>query len=56
MHINWNRLSEPSTYAGLAGVFQGLKLILPHYAAMLDGLTMFTGSVAMLRRDPGAAK
>lgn len=46
------RSKEPSTWAGLAGVLQGLKLILPHYAGLLDGLSMLIGAVAVVRADP----
>jgi hypothetical protein len=52
MHISWTRITEPSTWAGFAGILQGLKLLLPHYASVLDGLTMAAGTVAALRADP----
>ena len=40
------RLTEPSTYAGLAGIAQGLKLVAPHYAAAFDLASLLLGGIA----------
>ena len=49
-----SRLHEPSTFAGLAGVAQALKAVLPpQWHLYLDGLSLFAGSVAVAKRDPG---
>lgn len=47
------RAKEPSTYAGLAGVLQGLKMVFPQYAAYLDAGTIVAGSIAAVVADPG---
>lgn len=50
-----NRLNEPSTWAGVAAVFQGLKLFMPpQWHQYLDGGTMFAGAVAASKKDPGS--
>jgi hypothetical protein len=52
-----NRFKEPSTWAGIAGVFQALKAALPpQWAIYLDGATLVAGSIAAAKADPGAAK
>ena len=52
-----SRLHEPSTFAGLAAVAQGLKIALPpQWAMYLDAATMFFGSVAAVKRDPGSPR
>lgn len=43
-----NRAKEPSTYAGIAAIFQALKTFLPQYAMYLDMATVVTGSVAAM--------
>ena len=54
---NSNRLKEPSTWAGIAAVLQGLKLVMPpQWHAVLDGITIAAGGVAVARKDPGAEK
>lgn len=47
------RAGEPSTWAGLAAVLEGLKVIAPQYAAMLVGLQAIFGGVAILARESG---
>jgi hypothetical protein len=49
-----NRLSEPSTWAGIAAVAQGLRLLVPPtWFSLLDAATMLAGSVAAVKADPG---
>lgn len=53
----WNakRLQEPSTWAGIAAVLQGLKLVMPpQWHQVLDGATMAAGGVAVAKKDPGS--
>jgi hypothetical protein len=50
------RIKEGSTWAGFAAVLQGLKLVFPAHSAILDGLTMISGSVAAIIPDKGATK
>lgn len=45
------RLSEPSTWAGLAALLEGLKFALPQYAALLIGLQAIFGGVAVVARE-----
>lgn len=40
------RLKEPSTHAGLAGVAQGLGLLFPAHKAILDAVTLIFGALA----------
>lgn len=40
------RMKEPSTWAGLAGIFQALAFVFPAQAALLNGLTAVAGCVA----------
>lgn len=48
------RLNEPSTWAGFAAVFQGLKLIVPpQWHQYLDGGTVMAGTIAAAKGDPG---
>lgn len=48
------RLKEPSTWAGIAGIFQALKGMLPQHAEVLDGLTVAAGVLAGLVAEKGA--
>jgi hypothetical protein len=48
-----SRLKEPSTWAGLAGIMQGLGAMFPAYAAVFHGLTMVAGGVAVMVREGG---
>lgn len=50
------RLFEPSTWAGLAAVVQGLKFVLPaHWHAVVDAASVAAGGVAAAMRE-GAVK
>lgn len=46
-------VSEPSSWAGLAGILQGLKLLAPAYAPLIDGLSIVVGAVAVAMREQG---
>jgi hypothetical protein len=51
-----NRLKEPSTWAGLAALFQGLKFVLPpQWHPIVDGVVVATGGLAVAMRE-GAVK
>ena len=41
-----NRIKEPSTWAGFAGIFQALAFVFPAHAAALNGLTAVAGCIA----------
>jgi len=48
------RLFEPSTWAGLAAVIQGLKLVLPaHWYPVIDGASGAAGGMAVVLREKG---
>lgn len=49
-----NRIKEASTWAGLAGIAQGLAAVLPAHAAVLHGLTVVAGGIAVMVKDSGA--
>jgi len=49
------RITEASTWAGLAGILQGFKAVMPQHAAVLDGLTVLAGAVAAIVPDKGSA-
>ena len=48
-----NRFREPSTWAGFAAVLEGLKFVLPQYAALLVGVQAVLGGVAVVVRESG---
>ena len=48
------RLKEPSTWAGIAGILQALKAMLPQHALVLDGLTGAAGVLAGVMAEKGA--
>ncbi len=45
---------EPSTWAGLAAIFQALKFLAPQHAVIIDGVTAAVGAVAVVMREQGA--
>lgn len=49
------RAKQPSTYAGIAGIFQAMKSFLPQYAAYLDAGTIVAGSIAAMVHETGTA-
>lgn len=51
------RFKEASTWAGLAAIFQAVKLFVPpQYHIVLDGATAIAGTVAGVVPEQGAAK
>ena len=49
-----NRLKEPSTWAGLAGLVQGAKLFVPpQYHFVVDGASILAGGLAALIAEKG---
>lgn len=48
-----NRAGEPSTWAGLAAVLEGLKVIAPGYAGLIVGVQSICGGIAVLVREAG---
>ncbi len=48
------RIKEPSTWAGLAGIFQALAFAFPAHAAVLNGLTAVAGAVAAKLPEGGS--
>ena len=44
-----DRLREPSSHAGFAAIFQGLKYIFPEYALAFDIASMVLGSAAVVK-------
>ena len=48
------RLSEPSTWAGIAAILEALKLVLPGWAVVITGVQAVAGSVAVVVRERGA--
>lgn len=48
-----DRIREPSTWAGFAGILQGLKAVFPQHSAVLDGLTMLAGAAGAMIPEKG---
>lgn len=48
------RFKEASTWAGIAGIFQALKVVLPQHALVLDALTGGAGLAAGVIAEKGA--
>lgn len=48
------QLKEPSTWAGLAAVLQGLKVAVPDLAPVFDGLAIACGGLAMVMKEKAA--
>lgn len=51
-----NRLTQPSTWAGIAALAQLLKAFFPVYAGVIDGVTAAAGSAAVLMNEKGPAQ
>ena len=49
------RIYEPSTWAGLGGIFQAVKFFFPAHSMVLDGLTAIAGGVAVMLPEKGGA-
>lgn len=45
------RLSEPSTWAGLAVILQAAKVLVPAYALAIDAVAVAAGGLAMVLRE-----
>lgn len=45
------RVREPSSWAGLAALVEGVKFVLPQYAGLLVGLQAVLGGVAVILRE-----
>lgn len=50
-----DRLKEPSTWAGVSALLEGLKFVLPQYAGLIVGLQAVFGGVAVVAREAGGA-
>lgn len=51
------RLFEPSTWAGLAVLIQGAKIVVPpHWHIVVDGLSSAAGGLAVALREKGQVK
>jgi len=48
-----DRLKEPSTWAGFAGLLEALKFALPQYAGLLVGVQAVAGGLAVVMRETG---
>lgn len=48
-----SRAKEPSTYAGAAAIFEGLKLVFPAYGAALTAAQVIAGGIAVMQREGG---
>lgn len=53
MNAVMNRAAEPSTWAGVAGIFQALGFFFPQYAAVLNGATVLAGCMAGAMPEKG---
>lgn len=47
------RVTEPSTWAGFAGILEGIKLVLPQYSGLITGVQAIAGGIAVLVREKG---
>ncbi|MDP2000364.1 MAG: hypothetical protein Q8K22_12325 [Rhodoferax sp.] len=50
------RAREPSTWAGVAALVEGLKFIFPAHAAALVGVQALLGGLAVILRESGGVK
>ncbi|HYD63331.1 MAG TPA: hypothetical protein VEC35_23445 [Noviherbaspirillum sp.] len=50
-----DRIKEPSTWAGIAAIFQVLKVFLPQHTVFADALTAGAGAIAMALPEKGKA-
>lgn len=50
MNTILNRLSEPSTHAGISAISLALATIFPLYAAIFNGIAIFFGGVAAVKK------
>lgn len=48
-----NRLVQPSTWAGIAAIFQVAKAFFPQYASFVDIITTAAGSLAIALNEKG---
>jgi len=46
-------LREPSSWAGLAAILQGVAMLAPQYAAVINGVSMLFGGLAVAVREKG---
>lgn len=44
---------EPSSWAGIAALLGGLRMALPAYAALIDGVIMVSGALAVGMKEQG---
>ena len=50
------RLAEPSTWAGISGLFMANTLLMgDEYRTLLGALAMVSGVIAVVLKDPGHA-
>lgn len=47
---------EPSSWAGMAAILGGLRVALPQWAGVLDGIIMLTGALAVGMKEQGRAQ
>ena len=51
-----NRITEPSTWAGFAGIFQAMKFFMPPTLHLyMDGATAIAGAIAAMVPEKAAA-
>ena len=46
-------MKEPSSWAGVAALLGGLRVALPAWAGLLDGIIMLTGAMAVGMKEQG---
>jgi hypothetical protein len=51
-----NRILQPSTWAGIAAIFQVAKSFFPQYATYVDIITTAAGSLAVALNEKGKAQ
>jgi hypothetical protein len=51
MNTILNRLSEPSTHAGLSALSLVLASVFPPYAVIFQGIAAFFASTAVVKKD-----
>lgn len=56
MSFLMQRVKEASSQGGFAALAQALKIFAPEYAAILDGISMLCGTLAVLIPSASAIK
>jgi hypothetical protein len=51
-----HRITQPSTWAGIAAILQVAKVFAPQWAPVIDGIVMAAGGAAVVLNEKSTAK